>query len=114
MIQCNNTSKIVKEIPNPFNEALYLHLEVQNFNFKIMTLYKPQQYNKMTFIETLDRILEIKNNPNTPTIIGGDINIDVESKNLMDLNSITCYLTYTYLNSMASNGFEFFAIIQQG
>ena len=36
MIQCNNTLNIVKENPNPFNEALYLNLELQKFNFKLM------------------------------------------------------------------------------
>ena len=41
MIQCNNTLNKVKEIPNPFNEALYLNLDMQNFNFKLMALYNP-------------------------------------------------------------------------
>ena len=99
MIQCNNTSNIVKEIPNPFNEALYLNLEMQNFNFKLMALYNPPRYNKMTFIETLDKFFENENSPNTPTVICGDFNIDVENKNLM---------VDTYLNSIAANGFEYF------
>ena len=95
MIKRNNNLNIVKEIPNLFNEALYLNLEMQNFNLKLMALYNPPRYNKMTFIETLDKILE-NENPNTPTINCGDFKIDVESKNI------------TYLNSIAANGCEFF------
>ena len=41
MIQCNNTLNNVKEIPNPFNKAFYLNLEMQSFNFKLMALYNP-------------------------------------------------------------------------
>ena len=89
----------MKEIPNPFNEALYLNLGIQSFNFKLMALYNPPRYNKMTFIETLNKFLENENNPNTPTIVCGVFNIDVECKNLM---------VDTYLNSIVAYGFEFF------
>ena len=65
MIQYKNTLNIVKEIPNLFNEELYLKLEMQNFNFKLMALYNPPRYNKMTFKETRDKFLENENNTNT-------------------------------------------------
>ena len=54
----------------------------------------------MTFIETLDILLENENSPNTPIIIC-DFNIDIESKNLM---------VDTYLNSIAANCFEFYPV----
>ena len=95
MIHCNNTLNIEKEILNPFNEALYLNLEMQNFNFKLMALYNPPRYNKMTFVETFDKFLENENIPNTPTKICGDFNIDGESENPM---------VDTYINSIAANG----------
>ena len=63
-----------------------------------MALYNHPRYNKMTFIETLDKFLENENSPNTQTIICGDFNIDVENKNL---------IVDTYLNKIAANGFEF-------
>ena len=72
---------------------------MQIFNFKLMALCNPPQYNKMTFIETLDKFLENEKSPNTPTNVGGDFKIDIGNKNLM---------VDTYLNSVAVNGFEFF------
>ena len=51
----------------------------------------------MISTETLGKILGNENNPNTPIIVCGDFNIDVESKNLM---------VDTFLNSIAANGYE--------
>ena len=65
-----------------------------------MLAYVPRRYDKIKFVDELDRELERLAQYKVPIILTGDINIDTLQKNKFQ---------QSYLNTIAANGFELFS-----
>ena len=79
----------------PFRRAYLVLLDFSGFRFKVMCIHNTGANNKIHFVELLDSLLEQKSTERVPTIICGDINMDILANNL--LKSI-------YFNVIESNG----------
>ena len=97
MIQEREMCNIIETYPNPFKVKVFVRLDFSGFRFKVMRIYSTPASKKIDFEELSDSFLEQISTERVPTIICGDINIDVLSNNL---------LKSRYLNVIECNGFK--------
>ena len=97
MIQLREDVQLVKELETPFQEALCVKICHCTKNYIVVLIYNAPDFNKLTFVETLEEYLDSLETTH-PIIVTGDFNIDVISNNR---------LSQLYLDVINSNGFDF-------
>ena len=97
MIQLREDVQLVKELETPFQEALCVKISHDSKNYIVVLIYNAPDYNKISFIETLEEYLDSLETT-LPIIVTGDFNIDVSANNR---------LSQLYLDVINANGFDF-------
>ena len=86
MIQIRSTCSLVKQNDHSFDEAIFADISAKGYTFKLVVIYNKPRSNKMEFLNTLEDFLENTSIANQPTVICGDINIDILANNLLTRN----------------------------
>ena len=97
MIQLGDKVNLLEQLESGIPESLSILVEVSGKQFIVVLAYVPPRYDKIKFVDELDKELERLAQYKVPIILTGDINIDTLQKNK---------LQQSYLNTITANGFE--------
>ena len=97
MIQLGDKVNLLEQLESGIPESLSILVEVSGKQFIVVLVYVRPRYDKIKFVDELDKELERLAQYKVPIILTGDINIDTLQKNK---------LQQSYLNTITANEFE--------